>query len=100
MTKHEIGWVGFYLIQHCTAGWVERVTQSLHQVSPFSEGLDILTSVNAALHSVQSQWRIDVKDGQAIVVPTPEVNSAFLGSEFHLTPGAISSNLKEPDDRR
>jgi len=41
----------------------------------FRPGIDILISVNAALHAVNSPWRIDVRDGQAIAVPTPEVYS-------------------------
>lgn len=42
----------------------------------WATGIDVLISVNAALHAVDAPWRIDVKEGQAIAVPTPEVYSA------------------------
>lgn len=39
---------------------------------------DVLMSVNAALRAVDSKWRIDLKDGQAIAVPMPECHSTFM----------------------
>jgi hypothetical protein len=43
-------------------------------------GIDILVSVNAALHAVNSAWRIDLQQGQAIAVPTPDVHSEFMAA--------------------
>lgn len=63
------------------AGVLWRMLQhALAGVSPvppdFAPGIDVLMSVNAALHAVGSQWRIALEQGQAIAVPTPDVHSS------------------------
>ena len=39
-------------------------------------GIDILMSINAALHAVQANWHVDVVNGQAVAVRVPEMYSS------------------------
>jgi hypothetical protein len=58
-------------------------------------GIDILVSVNAALHAVNSAWRIDLQQGQAIAVPTPDVHSEFMAAARSALPPLQIQEEKE-----
>lgn len=60
----------------------------------FKPGLDVLMSVNAALHAVNAPYRIDVQDGQAMAVPVPECISTFFAA------GAPPAHQSENTKRR
>lgn len=62
----------------CLSTLVEAARSPREPLAPqWAPGIDSLLSVNAALHAVQSAWRIDLQEGQAVAVPTPDVQSEF-----------------------
>ncbi len=85
---HDDGWLRYPMVNFHRRSLAVLVRET--GAAPFKAGIDILCSVNAALHAVKSPWRIDVKDGQAIAVPTPDVHSSFVGETGAVQPAKES----------
>lgn len=61
-----------------------RVT-SEQSIAAFHPDIDVLMSVNQALHAVKSEWRIDVQLGQAVAVPVPDCFSTVMSEPSRAT---------------